>query len=461
MAKLADRVSIPMAAQNQKQLVGEPIFRALFITQFTGAFNDNFYKSALLMLFTYGGVHHWGIDINIMNNLVSATLIIPFLLLASLAGQVADKYERSYLIQRIKIAEVMIMCGGALALWLGSPLALLLVLLFTGIQSACFSPLKYAIVPQLVKPQALVGGNGLMHAGTSMAIFLGLIVGSLAVQLPGGKWIVAIGALTLALWGWHNSRRIPVVDVADAELALRWNPWTQTWHTLGLARRDALVFWAIIGVSWYWFLGSMYLTQIPNLARSVLLADPLLVPILLVLFLVGLSLGALACERISRGRVEAGLVPLGALAILLVGTDLVFACRAMVNVNQQVVMQGAEQLHSLAALLTMPGIWRVMADVALLGVCGALYVVPLLALLQTRSNSRYRAQIMGANNVVNALFMVMAAVSASLMLGVLDISIPTMFSVVITMHALMSALMFWRAVEFRQRFWRHIIGRQA
>lgn len=437
---------LPLQATNQKQLLREPVFRALFVTQFTGAFNDNFYKSALLMLFTYGGIHHWGIDINIINNLISATLIIPFLLFATLMGQVADKYERSAIIRRIKIAEVLIMCAGGIALWLGSPLALLLVLLCTGIQSACFSPLKYAIIPQLVKPEALVGANALMHAGTSIAIFLGLIGGSLAAQVAGGKWIIGLGALSLALWGWYSSRKIPTVSIADSALTLQWNPWSQTRRTLAYAGREKLVFWLIIGLSWYWFLGSIYLTQIPNLARSVLLADPMLVPILLLLFLLGLSGGSLACERFSKGQVNPRLVPAGALGVTVMGIELVLACKAVMAT----AVVGEEAIQPLAELLARPDIWRVMVDVALLGVCGGVYVVPLAALLQTRSDKRVRAQIMGANNVYNALFMVASAAMGAVLLGKLGWSIPDMFAVVVLLHLLICGVIFWRVAEFRQ-----------
>lgn len=438
---------LPLQATNQKQLLREPVFRALFVTQFTGAFNDNFYKSALLMLFTYGGIHHWGIDINIINNLISATLIIPFLLFATLMGQVADKYERSAIIRRIKVAEVLIMCAGGIALWLGSPLALLLVLLCTGVQSACFSPLKYAIVPQLVKPEALVGANALMHSGTSIAIFLGMISGSLAAQVVGGKWIIGLGALSLAMWGWYSSCKIPAVAIADKDLALKWNPWTQTRRTLGYAASEKLVFWLIIGLSWYWFLGSIYLTQIPNLARSVLMADPMLVPILLLLFLLGLSVGSLACERFSKGQVNPRLVPVGALGVTVMGIELVLACKSVMAAS---AAADVTAIQPLAVLMGRADIWRVVIDVALLGVCGGVYVVPMAALLQSRSDKRVRAQIMGANNVYNALFMVASAIMGAMLLGKLGWTIPDMFIVVVLLHLLICGVIFWRVAEFRQ-----------
>ncbi len=447
MSEHAAQSTLPLEAETQRQLLKEPVFRALFITQFSGAFNDNLYKSALLMLFTYGGLYHWGLGINVINNVVAATLIIPFLIFATVVGQLADKYERSRMIQRIKLIEIVIMCAGFVALLLESPLALLLVLLATGTQSASFSPLKYAIVPNLLKPQALVGGNALIHTGTSFAIFLGLISGSLLVQLSGGHWWVGALALAFSFWGWHSSRQIPPVSVANPGLALQWNPWTQTCRTLRFALVDKGVFWTIIGISWYWFMGSVYLTQIPNLARELLNAHPLMVPILLILFLAGLGVGSLLCEKLSAQRIEPGLVPLGALGVALVGTDLACSCYSLAA---DTALAGPE-LISMPVLLANASVWRLMVDLLLLGVSGGLYLVPLSSLLQSRSDIRYRAQIMAANNVINALFMVLASVLSVVVLGHLHLLLGDLFLVVAVLHVVLCALLFFAAPEFLQR----------
>jgi len=453
---------------SQLQLFRSRRFLPLFITQFGGAFNDNFYKSALLMLFTYSGVEggglawggldwsgepRWGLSIDVVNNLISAMLIVPFLLFAAMAGQFADKYEKSRLIRGIKLGEIAIMLAGCLALYLNSPAGLLLILFFTGTQSACFSPLKYSILPQHVSPQALTGANGLMHGGTSLAIFTGLIAGSLAIQVSTGRTLVAVISLLVALVGWFASRQIPLAAAADTALRVQWRPGRQMMRTLHHARENSLVFCAILGISWYWFLGSVYLTQLPNFTRSVLHGAPAMVTLLLVMFLVGVCSGALLCERLSRRRVEPGLVPLAAILVALFGFDLYAAGTALLADASAV---GSDYLP-LSVLLLKPQTWRVMADVLLLGVAGGLYVVPLSALMQSRSRAASRAQVVAANNVINALFMVAAAVIGVICLEVMGQTIPQLFLWVTLMHVFVCCLMFsWQREfpeAFRQRFW--------
>lgn len=433
----------------QFALLRDRRFMPLFLTQFGGAFNDNFYKSALLLLFTYGGIERWGLEVNVINNLVAGTMIIPFLFFAPLAGQYADKYEKAYFIRAIKLAEVAIMVLAALALWLNSAALLLLVLFLTGTQSACFSPLKYAILPQHLHQKELVGANGLLHTGTSLAIFLGLIAGSLAMALDQGRWYVAVGALLVAGAGWYASRAVPRAEPADPNTSLKHNPFAQIFRTLGYARENSMVFWSIIGASWYWFLGSVYLTQLPNFTRTSLFGAPEAVSLLLALFLLGICAGALLCERISRRQVEPGVSLLGALIVTLAGLDLAFAGQAFAAYHNPA---DPERLYALGELLSMPRWWRVAADVVLLGGAGALYMVPLAALIQSRSRSENRAQIIGASNVINALFMIAAAVVGLVGLGVLGLSIPQLFIVVMVFHLFLCLLLYWRMPEFRQRF---------
>ncbi len=437
-------------------LLHERRFLPLFITQFGGAFNDNFYKSALLILFTYGGIERWGLEIDVINNLVAATLIIPFLLFAPSAGQFADKYEKAGIIRRIKVAEIGITLLAALALWLNSSELLLLVLFLTGTQSACFGPLKYSILPQLVSSRELTGANGLIHTGTSLAIFLGLIAGTLALEFAQGRWIIAVGGVLIAWVGWRASTRIPRAEPADAQLQLHSNPWRQTLRTLAYARENPMVFWCIIGASWYWFLGSVYLTQLPNFTRGTLFGTPAVVSALLALFLAGICCGALLCERISRRRVEPGVVPLGALLVAVFGADLALAGFAFAAAHAPA---DADSLYGLGELLSMPRWWRVTLDVFMLGVAGGLYLIPLSALMQSRSRAENRAQIIGANNVYNALFMIGAAAAGLVGLGVIGLSIPALFLWVVGLHLVLMTLIFTRMPEFRQRLAERFLGR--
>ncbi|MGD8175585.1 MFS transporter [Marinimicrobium sp. ARAG 43.8] len=439
----------PGIATSQFSLLRHRRFLPLFLTQLGGAFNDNFYKSALLMLFTYGDIERWGFSIDVINNVVAATLIVPFLLFAPVAGQYADKFEKARFIRGLKIAEIGIMALGALALWLNSAALLVLVLFMTGTQSACFSPLKYSILPQHLSPDALTGGNALLHTGTSLAIFLGMIAGTLALGVVGGYWWVAAGALLVAWLGWRASVRIPEASAAAPALRLESNPYRQMRRTLLRGWENPMVFWCIIASSWYWFLGSIYLTQLPNFTRSVLSGESLVVSMLLVLFLVGICFGALLCDRLARRQVEPAVVPLGALLVLLFGLDLAWAGQAFAAAHPPVTEDG---LHTLEMMRQWPRAWRVALDVLMLGVAGGLYVVPLSALIQHRSEARHRAQVIAAGNVINALFMVAASLVGLIVLGGLEWSIPQLFQVVMAMHLLLTLLVFWRQREFWERF---------
>lgn len=429
-------------------LMGQRRFLPLFITQFGGAFNDNFYRAALLVLFTYTDIHFMGLGVDVTNNLMAATLIIPFLLFAPLAGQYADKFEKSAFIRSLKLAEILIMLLAALALWLNSASLLLLVVFLTGTQSACFSPLKYAILPQHMGPRELVGANGLIHSGTSVAILLGMIAGSLAMAFQPGRGLVAGGGVLIAFIGWRASFYIPRAEPADAGITLKLNPYTQGLRSIGYARENRMVFWSIMGSSWYWFLGTFYLTQLPNFTRTTLFGEAQVISVLLTVFIFGIGLGALLCERLSRREVEPGVAPLGALIVLVFGVDLAFAGFAFEAAHAP--MHG--QLLGVGELFMLPRWWRVALDVALLGVGGSLYMVPLFSLMQKRSRADRRAQIIGANNVLNSLFMIAAALVGMIGLGALGLTIPQLFLVVMAMHLVVCAFIFSRMREFWQRF---------
>ena len=402
---------------------------ALFITQFSGAFNDNFYKSALLMLFTYGGFETLGLGVNVMNNLIAVTLIIPFIILAPLVGQYGDKYDRAKMIQRLKIAEMVFMLIGVWGVWMDLPLVMLLVLLLTGIQSACFSPLKYSSIPSMAAADQLVAANGLIHAGTSMAVFSGLIIGSLMMALPMAKYLLVWVALLVAIIGWFASRSIAPLPVADSEIVIRMNPLKQLRRVFAYARADKFIFWVIIALSWYWFMGSIYLAQIPNLAKTQLQGEPLVVTLIMTLFLLGTFLSALISGRFTESPHRTSLILVGGVGVSLFGVDLFFSCQAFSAVTG--VMQ---QPLSLIQWVNSPGALRILLDVMMIGTAGGIYMVPLFSLLQGRSNPRRRAQILSANTVVNAAFMVLAAVVGVVSLGWWKMSIIDMLLMISVVH---------------------------
>ncbi|UTF59967.1 MFS transporter [Gilvimarinus sp. DA14] len=440
--------------KSQRQLLIDARFYPLFWTQFGGAFNDNLYKSALMMLFTYSGLTLWGQGVDVLNNVVAAALIIPFLLFAPVAGQFADRLDKAAMARVLKLAEIGIMSLGAVAFWLQSPALLLLVVLGTGIQSACFSPVKYAILPQQVNSAELTGANGVLHTGTSLAVFCGLIVGTLAMQFSLGAYLVATIGLLISLAGWLLSRRIAPAPPAPNAPEYVLNPFRQILRSFSYLRRNRLVFSSVLAFSWYWYLGSVYLTQLPNFSRELIHGEGSVVTALLVTFLLGVCSGALACNRISRGQVEPAIVPLGGLLVLVFGVDLALAGQAFAAGRESL----AEPLYALSYLLTQPEFWRILIDVLFLGVAGGLYSVPLQAIMQRESASEYRAQIIGANNVVNALFMMAASVSAIVFLGTFNFTIPHFFLLIAAVHSVIIVLLLVLEPVFLQRVRQRILS---
>jgi len=439
---------------NKNILLRRKTFAPLFFTQMGGAFNDNFLKSALLILFTYGGLTLGDIKVDVINNFVSAIFVLPFLLFAAFASQFADKFEKSKLMRALKLAELCIMLGAALALWLGSAGWLLLALFASGTQSACFSPLKYAILPQQLPSTELVAANSLLHMGTSMAILTGLIGGSAIAQLPGGTAIIAISGVVIAILGYLSSRSIPAAPSANPGLVLCYNPLLQYWRSFTYARKDRMVFAVIMGISWYWFVGSVFLTQLPNLVRANLSAGPLAVPIFLVLFLGGIVLGAFLTNALSRRRVEAGLVPLGGVLITLVGLYIYWAAQAYVQ-RHGVVVANAADLLSPGALFSRPLALQILLGFVLLGLVGGIFIVPLLSLLQARTKVETRAQVIGVTNFINATFMILAALFGAFMLGKVGISIAQLFAIT----ALINLLILLWLVKFVPEFWQRFLQR--
>lgn len=426
-------------------------FAPLFWAQFGGAFNDNLYKSALLMYFTYKGYENWGLGVDSINNIAAAIMILPFLFFPSFIAQYADKQEKSALILRVKWAECAIMALVGVALWLENSLVLLLLLLCTGAQSSCFSPLKYSVVPQHVDKDELVAANGLLYLGTSMAIFLGLIVGSILAQLPASEWLLSAGLLIVAFVGLCAARKIPLAQSHDPELKLERNPVRQSLRTLRIARQCPVLFFAIIGIGWYWFLGSIYLTQLPNLSRSVLGAGPVWVTVFLMVFLLGVALGSWLSSKLSAGKVDPGIVPIGALGILLIGVLMAWL------LSDYTASYGVvEGLISAESLLARPQFLALLACFVGLGGAGGMYIVPLVALMQSRAQDHQRAQVVGAGNIVNAAFMAAAAILGAATLGYFQWSIAQLFYWVALVHCLVAALIFSRVPDFSQALWQRL-----
>ena len=388
-----------MANKNQFRLLLERRFGPFFLTQLLGAFNDNVYKNALVILVAYHAASYSSLEPNLLTNAAAGIFILPFLLFSASAGQIADKYEKSVIIRVIKAIEVAIMVIAGAGLLLKSLPLLFAALFLLGLHSTFFGPVKYAILPQALTPAELIGGNGLVEMGTFVAILAGTLVAGVLVAVDNGVGWVSTLILIVSVLGFLASLAIPKAPAAAASLAFDWNPFRETWSNLKFAKRNRTVFLSLLGISWFWFYGAMFLSQFPNYSKVVLGGNEHVVTLLLALFSIGVAAGSLLCERLSGHKVEIGLVPFGSIGLSVFAVDLFFATPGSVAQADS----GAWQF------LMQPGSWRIALDLLLIGLFGGFYIVPLYALIQTRCEPSHRSRVIAANNILNALFMVVAA----------------------------------------------------
>ena len=431
-----------MAHKNQFQLLGSRRFLPFFCTQSLGAFNDNVFKNALIVMIAFRLATD---EANFLINLAAGLFILPFFLLSATAGQIADKLDKSLLIRRIKLAEIGIVTCGIAALYSGNNYLCLLVLFLLGAQSTFFGPVKYAILPQHLQKTELVGGNALVEMGTFVSILTGTIVGGLLAGFTGeGQtgllWISAV-LLVTATCGYLASRAIPEAAPPAPDLKINYNPVTQTRNILREAGKTPAVFYAIIGISWFWLLGAAYLTQIPSLTRNDLGGSETLVTALLCCFTIGVAVGSLLCGRLSGGRVELGLVPIGAAGLTVAGVLLSIATGNYHPPAETTV----------AAFWQTEGSFAILTNLTLIGIFGGFYIVPLYSMMQERSAPEIRARIIAVNNVLNALFMVAAAILGIVFLNVLGASIPQFFLIIALMNAAVAVFVFSKVPEFAMR----------
>ncbi len=415
----------------QFRLLGESRFGPFFWTQFLGAFNDNVYKNALIILIAFELGSAEGSQGHVMINAAAGLFILPFLLFSATAGQLADKYEKSMLMRRIKLAEIVIMAMAAVALWLKAPFVLIGLLFLMGAQSSIFGPVKYAILPQHLRADELVGGNAMVEMGTFVAILLGTLAGGLLIAVPdAGPALVAVVVVLLAVLGWWASLRIPPATPAAPELHLRVNAVRETWANLKYLAADPVQRTTAIGISWFWFYGATLLTQIPNFARLDLYADQRVVTALLTAFSIGVGLGSLLVEGLSRRRIVLGVSFFGAAGLTVFGL--------LLPLLVTLIPEAAAPRGFIEFIAARGG--AVLGVVVLLGAAGGLYIVPLFALVQRRARAAYRSRVIAGVNILNALFMVVSAILAGALLGN-GLSIPQLFSVVAAINAAVAVFM--------------------
>ena len=436
------------AHPNQFALLRQRRFAPFFWTQFAGAANDNLFKFAFTVMVTYQLSVSW-MPPALAGLVIGALFILPFLLFSATAGQLTDKYEKTRIIRFVKNLEIAIMLVAGAGFVAGSAAILLGCVFLMGLHSTLFGPVKFAYLPQALNERELTGGNGMVEMGTFVAILLGNVAGGLLVALPGiGHTTVALACLALALLGRLVAQFIPPAPATDPSLTVNWNPVSETWRNLKLAHGNTVVFRSLLGISWMWFFGAVFLSQFPSFAKDVLHGNEQVASLLLVVFSVGIGIGSLLCEVLSRRHVEIGLVPLGAIGMSVFAIDLYFASRAL----------PPSEVLTLAAFAAQPAHWRVMADLLLLSLFAGLYSVPMYALIQMRSQPTHRARIIAANNILNALFMIASAVLAGALLSA-GFTVPQIFLFTGIANAVVAFYIFLLVPEYLLRFVAWVLSR--
>jgi len=432
-----------MANGNEFTLLKQRRFLPFFVTQFLGAFNDNVFKNALVILIAFQVAGADASRSNLLINLSAGLFVLPFFLFSASAGQLSDKYEKSRYIRWVKLLEIAIMSAAAVGFYLGNVYWLIALLFLMGFQSTLFGPAKYSILPQHLKPEELVGGNAWIETATNLAILLGTILGGILIALPQGPHWVAGVVVGLAVLGYLSSWAIPPAPPAAPDLRINWNPLSETWNILRLTYQNFTVFQSVLGISWFWFLGSVYVAQLPNFTKLTLGGGEHVITLLLALFAIGIGAGSLLCERMSGHRVELGLVPFGSIGLTVFGVDLFFATPA--------APPAGGELLGVLAFLSQPGSWRIVLDVVLIGMFGGFFIVPLYALVQQRSEPSHLSRVIAGNNILNAVFMVAAAIIAVVMLD-RGLNIPQLLLLMAIFNAAVAVYIFGLVPEFLMRF---------
>jgi MFS family permease len=410
----------------------------MFVTQFFGALNDNVYKQSLLLVITYGWINQQSASVSTLNNLAALLFILPYFIFSATAGQIADKYERSQLVRGIKILEIVIMLIGSAGFLLGHLWLLLMALFLMGVHSTFFGPIKYAILPEILKPNELMSGNALFQSGTSMAILIGMILGGAVISASDGNLVwISLTVVTIAVLGYISSRFVLKQNVTSPDIKIDWNFFRTSFQTLKYAKSLPIIFMILLGNSWYWFYGATYLTQIPQLTQQNLHASENVVSLLLTFFSVGIGVGSLLCRRIGGTEVNLKMVPIGAIGL----TVFAFYLAA----SLAFVPERSGDLLGLKEVFTQGwSYYHVMLAVTLLGISGGFYIVPLYAMMQAFSPRSHRARVVAANNILNAVFMVSSAIFSIIILSIFKIDIKILFSITAILSAIFTTWLLFR-----------------
>jgi 1-acyl-sn-glycerol-3-phosphate acyltransferase len=429
-----------MSEANQFRLLRERRFLPFFIAQACGAFNDNLFKNVLVILVTYQATRWSALRPELLANVAAGLFIVPFVVFSGLAGQLGERFDKARILKCVKALEIAIMIAAAIGFARHRVALLLFALFMMGVHSTFFAPAKYGLLPQVLDAGELVGGNAMLETGTFLAILLGTLAAGLLAGHGNTTWIEA-SLLVIAVVGFLTSLAIPKSEPVSPEQRLDWNPWTSTRDNLRAARESRTVLLSVLGMSWFWFYGALVLVQLPLYCHSVLHGDESLVTITIVAFSIGVGVGSLLCERLSGRQVEIGLVPFGSIGLTVFAVDWV---RASPRVDPHTLLN----LHGLLAL---PGGVRTLFDIAAIGVFGGFFVVPLNALVQQRSRPQALARVIGANSILNALFMVAAALLGAVGLSK-GLTVLQLILVAALLNAVVAIYIYTLVPEFLLRF---------
>lgn len=394
-------------AASQLTLFATKRFLPLFITQFLGAFNNNVFKNALIILITFRVSDLLGINAQLLVAIAAGIFILPFFLFSATAGQFADKYEKAHLISVVKFFEILLMIFATIGFYLQSIYFLMFVLFALGMLATFFGPLKYAILPDSLQENELLAGNGLIEAGTFIAILLGTILGGAVILQKEGAYLISAIAMLVAFVGWSSSLLIPRSQNFQKNLKINYNFIVETKNLLVYSKKNSDIFLCILGISWFWLFGATFLSELPVFVKEILHADQNTIILFLTVFSVGLAIGSLICNKLLNGRIHATYVPYGLLGMTIFTIDLYFAT---INIPAH-----SSSLLDISQFFYSFNGWRITADLFLIAIFGGLYTVPLYAMMQSRSNPSHRARIIASNNLMNALAMVIAAIVTACM----------------------------------------------
>lgn len=417
-------------------------FWPIFWTQFLGAFNDNVFKNALVILITFKSYQLLGLQTEQMVALCGGVFILPFFLFSAMAGQICDKYPKHRLTYFIKIWEVLVMLLGAAGFLIENVPLLLITLFLMGLQSTFFGPVKYAILPELIEDEEMVNGNALVEMGTFLAILLGTILGGVLIGVENGKYFVGISVIIFALLGTFFSKKVQTLSPSAPDLKIDWGLVRPTWDILKILRQNKGVMLSVFGISWFWFLGAALLSMFPVYVKNVFSGNENVVTLFLAIFSIGVAAGSMICEKLSAKRLELGLVPVGTIGMSLFIIDLYFVGVPLIDLSKT---------YNVIGFLGSEGAIRVLIDLLGLSIFSGFYIVPLYTFIQTRSQDGVRSRVIAANNILNSFLIVLSALFL-MFLYAKEFSFPQIFLILGIVNILVSIYIYTVIPEFLIRF---------